>query len=281
MQAISGRTRVAGIIGWPVAGSLSPAIHNAAFAACGLDWVYVAFPVPPEAVGAAIGGMRALGIAGLNVTMPHKRAVVPHLDEVAPAAARVGAVNTVVRQGNRLVGTNTDGAGLVRFLERDAGWRPAGRRILVLGAGGAARAVVAALAEAGAAVTVAARRSAQAAEAASLAGERGRTVAWEAGALAEAAAVSELVVNATPLGRAGERLPLPEEALGAGCVVVDLVYGAGETPLLAAAARRGARAFDGLGMLIHQAALAFEAWTGVEAPLEAMRAAAAERSVRS
>src|SRR5206468_1010887 len=158
MEDISGATSIAGIMGWPVDASLSPRIHNAAFAATRLDWVYVAFPVRPGAVVTAVNGMRALGIRGLNVTMPHKQDVIPALDDLAPEAERIGAVNTIVADGERLIGTNSDGAGFVRFLEQDAGTRPEGLRALIVWAGGSTRAVAVALADAGAAVTVAARR---------------------------------------------------------------------------------------------------------------------------
>src|SRR5688572_20210146 len=141
MRAVSGATRVAGIIGWPVDASLSPAIHNAAFAATDLDWVYVAFPVHPDDIGIAIHGMRGLGISGLNVTMPHKQSVIAHLDGLTADVERVGAVNTIVADGKRLIGTNTDGPGFIRFLERDVSMKPDGMRAVVFGGGGAARGV--------------------------------------------------------------------------------------------------------------------------------------------
>ena len=269
MSAVSGATRVAGIIGWPVDASLSPAIHNAAFAATGLDWIYVAFPVGPDDVGRALDGMRGLGIAGLNVTMPHKQAVIPYLDALTPEVERVGAVNTIVPDGARLIGTNTDGPGFMRFLERDAGVTPSGLAALVLGAGGAARGVAAAMADAGIAVTVTARRSEQAEEVAAVSGAS--TGPWDDRvALASGAG---LIVNATPIGRDDGAAPLPSDALGNGQTVVDLIYHPAETELVRIAAERGARAFNGTGMLLHQAALAFEAWTGVGAPFEAMAAA--------
>ena len=269
MPAISGATRVAGIIGWPVDASRSPAIHNAAFAAAGLDWIYVAFPVRPEDVGSALAGMRGLGIAGLNVTMPHKQAVIPHLDALTNDVERVGAVNTIVPDGTRLIGTNTDGPGFMRFLDRDAGVSPSGLSALILGAGGAARGVAAAMADAGITVTVTARRPEQADEVAAVSGAK--TASWEG--RVEAAVDAGLIVNATPIGRDDASAPLPADAIRKGQTVVDLIYHPAETELVRIAAQRGARAFNGMGMLLHQAALAFEAWTGVDAPFEAMAAA--------
>jgi shikimate dehydrogenase len=273
-------TRVAGIIGDPVRHSLSPVLHNAAFAALGLDWAYLAFPVSEGGVAPAITGMRALGIEGLSVTMPHKSAAASAVGRLTPTAARLGAVNTVLRRRGDLVGDSTDGEGLVQALAHDEGWQPAGRRCLVLGAGGAARAVVLALAEAGSAeVVVVGRRPDMAAAAAGLAGAAGRPGSIE---MIDRA---ELIVNATPVGMAGvvqldgrveATLPfdLGAERLGPGQMVVDLVYAPSVTPLLEAARGRGAVGVNGLGMLIHQAALQIRLWTGEDPPLEVMSAAA-------
>ncbi len=269
---ITGTTRVAGVIGDPVRHSRSPAIHNEAFAAAGLDWVYVAFEVGEGDVPSALAGMRALALAGLNVTMPHKQAVADAADWLTPEAQALDAVNTVVvGEGGRLVGHNTDGAGFVDSLRVDEGVSLAGLRCAVLGAGGAGRAVVRAMAFAGAAEVVVVNRTPAAAErAVALAGAVGRL--GTALDLADA----DLVVNATPLGLGGDRsLPCDPEALGgSGQVVVDLVYDPPETAWMAAARARGIRVVGGLGMLVHQAAHAFTLWTGVEAPLAAMRAAA-------
>lgn len=269
--APSGSTRVAGVIGDPVAHSLSPVIHNAAFAACGLDWVYVAFPVPRGSGAAAVAAVRHLGLAGLNVTMPHKTDAAGACDHLTDDAAALTSVNTVVAgPDGALLGDSTDGAGFLASLE-ERGVAVRNRRVLVIGAGGAARAVVLALGRAGAEVAVAARRPRAAAAAAGLA-PGGRAVDL-AGAGDEAEAAS-IVVNATPLGMAGEPPPLDPARLGPAHVVVDLVYHPAETPLLEAARARGAQAVGGLPMLVHQAARSFTLWTGVEAPLEAMRAAA-------
>ena len=264
---ISASTQLAAVIGDPIEHSRSPAIHNAAFEAAGLDWVYVALRVTPADLADAIAGFRAVGIAGLSVTMPHKAAVASLLDRLSPTAATLGAVNCVTREGDSLVGHNTDGDGLVDAL-RETSFDPAGRRCLVLGAGGAARAAVLALGVAGASeVAVAARRPAAATAAAVLAGPVGRVVEPDPGPY-------ELVVNATPLGMdPSDPSPVPLEGISAGQTVVDLVYSAGTTALLRAAAAVGATAVDGLCPLLHQASRAFELWTGRGASLEVMRTA--------
>lgn len=267
-----GSTRLAAVIGSPVRHSLSPAMHNAAFAQLDLDWTYVALEVRSGDVPAAMTGMRALGLAGLSVTIPHKAAVLSEVDEASDAAAAVGAANTVVPVGDgRLRGENTDVGGFLAALA-DEGFDPAGRPCLVLGAGGAARAAVHALAGAGAAEVVVVNRSRERGEdTAALAGRAGRL-----GTVADAAGV-DLVVNATPLGLAGSDpglLPLDPVHLGEGQLVVDLVPNPAVTPFMAAARAAGARVAGGLGMLVHQGALAFELWTGQPAPLGVMRRAA-------
>lgn len=268
---MAGSTRVAAVIGHPIRHSISPVIHNAAFRALDLDWLFAAFEVAPGRAAAAAEGARDLGLAGLSVTMPHKADVVRAMDRLTPTAETLGAVNTVVRRGSRqLVGDNTDGAGFLDALRTDEGFDPAGRRCLVVGAGGAARAVVVALADAGALeVIVANRTPTRAEEAAVLAPGVARP-----GSTEEADSV-ELIVNATPQGMAGDlSLPVPASTLGPGQLVVDLVYHPALTPLVEAARQKGAAAANGLGMLIHQAAHAFRLWTGEDPPLEVMSAAA-------
>lgn len=269
-MVITGATRVAGVIGTPIRHSLSPAIFQGAFAACGLDWAYLAFEVADGAAPAAVAGARALGLEGLSVTMPHKAAVIPALDELDPVAEALGAVNCIVRRGDVLTGHNTDGGGLVDSLREDEGLDVAGLRCVLLGAGGAGRAVAHALGRAGAASVVVVNRTRERGlAAASLAGPVG--VVGEGDAVADA----DLVVNATSLGMGGDdRLPLDPTRLSAGQVVVDLVYHPAVTPLLAAAEAAGARPVGGLGMLVHQAARAFELWTGEPAPAAAMADAA-------
>lgn len=271
---ISGRTAVAGVIGDPIAHSLSPAIHNAAFAACGIDAAFVAFPVRAGQAAGAVAGARALGLLGLSVTMPHKAAVVAAVDRCSQTAQRLGAVNTIVRVGGEMVGENTDGQGFLDAARHGCGFDPDGRRCVVVGAGGGARAVVLALAIAGAAEVVVVNRTRAAAEvAADLAGTAGRV-----GTRADVRE-ADLVVQATPVGMVGTETAemgglIDADALGPRQTVVDLVYGSGETDLVAEARRRGATAVGGLGMLVNQAARAFTLWTGQDAPLEAMWAAA-------
>lgn len=276
MTRIGGSTRVAGVIGTPIRHSLSPVLHNAAFRALDLDWVFLAFEVAAGEGAAAVTAMRTLGIEGLSVTMPHKADVIPALDKLSPTAERLGAVNTITQQGGRLLGESTDGPGFLDALRLDEGFDPAGTRAVVLGAGGAARAVVLALAEAGACeVVVVNRTAARAEEAVQLAGGVGR-----AGEAADAGD-TDLVVNATSVGMGDGRSPIDVELLSAGQLVVDLVYHPAVTPLVAGARAQGATAVNGLGMLIHQAAHAFRHWTGQEPPLPAMSAAALASMARS
>ena len=286
----SAATTVVGVIGDPVAHSLSPLLHNTAVAELGLDWVSVGFRVPAGSAGDALEGARALGIRGLSVTMPHKDAVAGLVDELSPLAARLGAVNCVVLRAPaaptgaggqgaeaRLYGDNTDGPGLVAALRHGGRFDPTGARCLVIGGGGAARAVVAALAVAGATEVIVVNRSeSRARAAAALAGGVGRV-----GVAAEAARC-ELVVNATPLGMAGrgdggdDPWPVDPAVLGPGQRVVDLVYQPRTTAWMDAARGRGADVSNGVGMLVHQAALQLTGWTGLEPPVDAMWRAATQ-----
>jgi shikimate dehydrogenase len=262
------------VIGSPVRHSLSPAIFEAAFEVTGLDWTYLAFEVGPETLPAAVGAVAALGVAGLSVTMPHKAAIVPLLDEVSATAGLLDAVNCVSWRDGRLIGDNTDGAGFLAALSATA--IPLdGARVVVIGGGGAARAIAHALGGAGVAqVTVMNRTESRAAAVAALAGPSGRV-----GTPSEISS-ADVVINATSVGMApGGGLPLDPDLLHAGQVVVDAVYHPVHTELLQAAAARGARAVDGVGMLVGQAGIAFERWTGLAPPLDAMRAAADLRLV--
>lgn len=274
--SIDASTKVVGIIGSreQVARSLSPVIHNAAFHALEMNWVYLPFPVESAHVARAMRGLAAAGVQGFNVTMPHKVTAASSVDRLEGAAASTGAVNTVQVQGEELIGHNTDGRGLVRFLERDLGVTVRGASVLVLGAGGVARSVVEALARAGAAsFTLLARDASRAGELESLAGK----AAVRIGSLSDefsTAAAADLVVNATPVGQRNEEPLISVEALRPEAAVVDVVYQPPATRLIERARSRGLRASGGLGMLLHQAALAFEIWTGVEPPMEAMSAGA-------
>jgi shikimate dehydrogenase len=268
---INGQTKLVGLIGYPIEHSLSPAMHNSAFAALSLNWCYVPLPAPPERLGEAVAGLRALGLAGVNVTVPHKEAVVSYLDEVTPAAQAIGAVNTiVVRKG--LIGHNTDWQGFLTALS-EGGFDPQGKRAVVLGAGGAARAVVHALARAGAQVTVLNRTLARAQALIQDFSPLFPALPLTLQTLEEQTAGAHLLVNATPVGMWPqvdqsiwpEDLPFPGHL-----TVFDLVYNPRQTKLLRQAEAVGAKVIGGLGMLVHQGAAAFELWTGEKAPVEVM-----------
>jgi shikimate dehydrogenase len=238
---IRGTTTLVGLLGWPTSHSLSPPMQNAGFAALGLDWAYVPLPTPPELLGDAVRGLAASGFAGANVTIPHKQGVLEHCDELDPIATAAGSVNTLVFADGRVVGSSTDGDAVTGQIDAD------GRRALVLGAGGSSRAVVEALERAGAEVTVSSRR----------------LPGWP-----PSAAGFDVLVNATPVKEELLVAPLP------GQEVVDLAYlpGGRETALVAAARAAGCEVVvDGLDVLLFQGAAAFERWTGLPAPLVAMR----------
>ncbi len=275
--AIGPRTRLVGVIGSPITHSLSPRLHTAAFEALGLAgaWRSAAFEVPPGGAVDALADMRRVDVTGLSVTMPHKADVAALVDECTAVARRLGAVNCVVNDGGALTGTNTDGEGFVASLARGVGFDPGEKRCLVLGAGGAARAVVLALAGAGASSVVVANRTPErAAAAAALAGPAGSVVDLLGPALVTALGEADLVVNATPVGMEGvadaAEWPADPRRLGRGQVAADLVYAPRPTPWLAAARAAGATTLDGLGMLVHQAAAQLALWTGLDPPVEAM-----------
>jgi len=268
---------VVGVIGSPIAHALSPVLHNAAFAALGLtEWQSFAFEVPAGEATRALENMRRFDLRGLSVTMPHKADVAAAADICSDAARRLHAVNCVFNHDGVLTGTNTDGQGFVEALARGVGFDPSGRRCLVVGAGGAARAVILALADAGATeVAVLNRTQARAAEAATLAGAAGVVIVGDA---TNAAQRADLVVNATPVGMTGGHdpasWPLAPELLRAGQIAADLIYAPRPTAWLKRAVAQGATPIDGLGMLVHQAAAQLVLWTGREAPVEQMWQAA-------
>ena len=273
-----------GLIGHPVAHSISPRFQQAAFDALGIAAHYEAWDVEPAALPAAIAGLRASGTLGANLTIPHKEAVLPHLDRLDETAAAVGAVNTVVNRSGALEGCNTDVLGVQRALADD-GVALAGMRAVVWGAGGSARAVAWALLQGGVgALTVVNRTAARAGrlcEELTPAAGAARLDWCGSGTAAAGEALSrcELVVQCTPLGLRGggqeERLPFAVEALGGDTLVVDLVANPAETALVRAARASGRRASGGLPVLVHQGAASFELWTGRAPPLAAMFAAAA------
>ncbi len=266
----SGSTKLAGVMGYPVRHSRSPAMHNAAYRALGIDAVYVAMPVLTENVEVAVRSISALDMLGVSVTTPLKSAVISFLDELTFGASRLGAVNCIANSDGRLIGHNTDGAGFVASLI-DSGFDPADKRVVLFGAGGSARAVAAALADAGVSdLAIVNRTQTSANEAAALAGDAVRV--GDRSDVRKA----DIVVNATPMGMEGsfdDLLPLEPELLRPDHVVADLVYHPVDTPLLVAARKAGAKTVDGTGMLLHQAAEQIRLWTRKEPPLDVMRQA--------
>ncbi len=266
-RVLSGAARVAGVIGWPIAHSLSPRLHGFWLDRHRIEGAYVPLAVKPGMLARALSGLSALGFAGANVTIPHKEEACSLVDEVSDLALRIGAVNTVVvRSDGRLFGTNTDAFGFIANLEAGCpGFRADAGAAVLLGAGGAARAIAVALLDAGAAALVIVNRDQGRAErlAAELGSARVRVEPWAK--RAEVAGEAALLVNATSLGMAGKPpLDVDLAALPGEAVVTDIVYAPLVTPLLAAASSRGNRTVDGLGMLLHQARPAFQAWFGID-----------------
>lgn len=275
---ITGKTQVLGIIGHPVEHSLSPVMHNAAIAALGIDYVYVPFAVEPESLSTALNGLRVLGIRGFNVTIPHKSAILPLLDRISPEAELCGAVNTVCREKDHLVGYNTDGTGLLRSLRDDLGFDPSGSAILVLGAGGAARGALASLCNAGASRIIVANRTRERGE---ILVERFRDrfqkvdfhlSSLDMKQLECHMKSADLLLNTTSVGMNGSSFEgLDLSNLASHAVVYDMVYCPSETPLLAAAKSSGNACANGLGMLAAQGEAAFYIWTGIELPAGLMK----------
>ena len=278
---IDGRTRLVAIFGDPIDHTLSPAIQNAAFEHLGLNLVYVPFHVRPADLKAAVSSIRTLGFIGANITIPHKERVMRSLDDVHVHAKDVGAVNTVVNKKGRLIGYNTDGAGYLLSLREETGFSVRGKKVVILGAGGASRAIFHALLDARPASVVISNRTPK--RASDLAREFAkrfkntviRTVPFKKGPLSEEAQSADLLVNTTSLGMTGQaRLDFPVESLPKGAVVSDIVYRPLETVLLKKARSRGLKTHDGLSMLVRQGSIGFELWTGKKAPVELMRKAA-------
>ena len=276
---IDGETQLVGIIGDPLDNTLSPTIHNAAFDYLGLNWCYVPLTIRGEHLREGIAGIKALQFTGVNVTMPFKTDVLELLDEVAMFAETVGAVNTILVDKGRLIGYNTDGRGFYTALTRDLGYDVKGGKVLIMGAGGAARSVTVSLALGGCASIVIVNRTARHSE--QLAGViRLSAPDIDVNWLSPdddydiLVAESDIIINATPLTSfTGPDLRIPVSMLNRNQVVCDLNYSSYQPPLLREAEARGARVMDGKGMLIYQAAAAFEIWTGQEAPVEVMRVA--------
>lgn len=280
-KAISGKTKVCGIIGDPIEHTMSPAMHNAAFEKLGLDYVYVPFLVPKEALGRAIEGIRALGLRGLSVTIPHKVAVLPLLDKLDPLAEKIEAVNTIVNDNGVLTGYNTDASGFLQALaERSI--KLEGKRAVILGAGGAARAICFALADQGASTKVLNRRSGMerarelTSRVSELSRSKVRALEMNEANLRTVIEESDLLVNATSVGMSPDdgQTPVPGDLLRAGVVVFDIIYNPIQTRLLKEAEKKGAQTINGIDMLVWQGASAFELWTGAKPPVADMRKAA-------
>ena len=273
-----------GIIGHPIGHSISPVFQQAGLDHLGIDATYEKWEVTPEGVGEFVAGLRAPGFLGINITVPHKQAVIPFLDEVDECATAAGAVNTIVNRNGRLTGHNTDGSGFLTALRQAGGFEPRGRRVLLLGAGGAARGVVLALAQEHVArIDIANRTLARAQQLAELVHSSGidsSAIPLPGADLAAQAASADLIVNCTTIGMSHG----PDEAgtpLSAGQIpptslVYDLVYNPLETPLLAEAAKAGAASLGGILMLVYQGAASFEMWTGQPAPIAVMLKAATQ-----
>lgn len=273
---ISGSTRVAAVIGWPIAHSLSPTIHNAGFASCAADWTYVALPVPPGHCTTVLDLVRDGTLGGLSITMPHKTDVFHLVDRVSSAAATLRSVNTIARDDDGgLVGHSTDGDGLIDALCREDS-DPKGRSVLVLGWGGAGRSVTDALSRHGATRIVVSNRSGLSHDELVTIAPTASSVDWDD--RGRVAASVDLVVNCTSVGMGGDaNSPIDTDHLRPSTTVVDLVYHPLQTPLLRAAAERGCPTVGGLGMLIHQAARQQQIWLDRSPDVSAMTAAALRR----
>jgi shikimate dehydrogenase len=275
-MTVSGKTKICALIGDPVEHTMSPAMHNAAFQKMGLDYLYIPFRVVPEQLSQAVAGLRALNVAGFNVTIPHKVAVIPLLHSLDPLAEKIGAINTVVNINGKLKGYNTDAEGFYRVL-LEQGFSPQGKNIVLLGAGGAARAIAYILAEQGARLTILNRlQELDWAEniAQFILDDLHKEVKFfELGDIAEAMPGADLLVNATSVGMtpADDVSPVPAALLEKVPVVFDIVYNPLKTRLLKEAAAAGAKTITGIDMLAWQGALAFEKWTGKTAPVDLMR----------
>jgi shikimate dehydrogenase len=278
---ISGKTSIFGIFGHPVEHSFSPGMHNAAFAAIGLDGCYVPFAVHPDDLGNAVKAIVPLGLCGLNITIPHKEKVIPFLDDLTDDARLIGAVNTIEVRDEKLIGHNTDGKGFLRSLREETGFRPRGKTFLMIGSGGASRAVCFELALAGAGNILLHDIDRD------KAGKLGhdirsatatRVTETDASSLRTLAPDADCIINATPLGlKKSDPLPLSRDLIRKGQLVCDLVYNPPDTQLLRTARTRGAKTLRGIGMLLYQGVIAFEIWTGKKAPVSVMKRALARQ----
>ncbi|OFX14868.1 MAG: shikimate dehydrogenase [Armatimonadetes bacterium RBG_16_58_9] len=271
-----GNTKILGVFGHPVSHSLSPVIHNAAISSLNIDYIYVPFHVLPENLDAAVAGVRALEIVGVNVTIPHKEKVIGLLDDIGEDARGIGSVNTVINRDGRLRGESTDGAGFLRSAEAEWG-KLDGCKVVILGAGGSAKAVAFSLAQVGCEITIANRTYERAVDLSSslsavFEGSSCKAIGMELEGLVREVGKADLLVNTTSVGMRPDvdSIPLPADLLRPGLLVYDLVYSPVVTRLAAEAESRGARAVTGLKMLVYQGALSFEMWTGIRPPVSVM-----------
>ncbi|MDO8588169.1 MAG: shikimate dehydrogenase [Armatimonadota bacterium] len=282
MKRITGHTRLLGVFGHPIGHSLSPVMHNAALRELGLDYAYLAFDVDPADLESAVRAIRALGIVGVNVTIPHKENVIPFLDEISHEARLIGSVNTIINRDGRLLGESADGRGFMQALSA-AGADVRGKKAVVIGAGGSARAVLYALVTHGASVVVANRTVERGEELAKRINEvtspdSVRATSLRPDSLREAVEGADLLVNCTSVGMwpDTDAVPCPEDLLHSGLFVYDLVYNPLRTKLIAEAEKAGATAICGLKMLVYQGAASFKMWTGIDPPVETMENAVLE-----
>ena len=279
MNEIKGTTKIVGVIGYPVSHSLSPKMHNAVFRKMGLDWIYIAFPVAPPNLKYAIKGLAGLGIEGVNVTIPHKEAVIKYLDEISEEARLIGAVNTIlVKKDGKLFGTNTDAPGFRTAIEKDGGFKIGGKRVTIFGAGGVAKAISVACALSDAqSITITDiqfEKCELIMKSVKKANSKTKVSAFKPGTveLRNEVQKSDLIVDATPLGmKPGDPSPCPADWLPKNAFVFDTVYNSPLTPILRDAKERGLKTQNGLPMLIYQGAISFEIWTGIKPDIEVMR----------
>lgn len=278
---ITDKTKILGIFGYPINHSISPAMHNAAIKALGLDMIYLPFEVKPSNLKDAVNGIKGLGMLGVNITIPHKETVIKLLDDISEEARFIGAVNTIVNKGGKLIGHNTDGYGYLSSLKQELNFNPKGKNIIILGSGGAARGILAALAKTGPkSITVTNRTLARAVSLVKAFEKEFPAIKFEASGLDKNILKAcfqgaDILINTTSVGmKQYKALEVPLEALPKTAAVSDIVYNPLQTLLLKKAKKLGFSGHGGLGMLIHQGARSFRLWTGIDAPVDVMRKAA-------
>lgn len=276
---VTGETKVIGIFGYPVSHSLSPLMQNAAIEALGLNYIYIPFEVKPEELERAVNGIRALGITGVNVTVPHKEAVIPFLDEADEDAKLIGAANTILNKNGRLIGYNTDSPGYIRSLREDAGFDPKGKSIIVIGAGGAAMGIIAGLFSHDASEIIMANRTIEKAEQIRVnytERYRHKSIQIKTAPLSylkdpRILSSVDLIVNTTSMGLEGMAPDVDFASTSPHVLISDIVYKPAVTPFLKQAQDAGRKTLGGLGMLIYQGAISLEIWTSQKAPIDVMK----------